>query len=123
MGSVWWNTITLYSIERNNGRISTSQADLIIDAIKDYAHYHLLKALNDHIVRSSPTTKAIVKIFREKKTTEIPTTMLEAQGFLLDYLNKVFREVYEKDDVFVVPSTPAVSLIISNGITNAAEVK
>jgi hypothetical protein len=91
--------------------------------IKDYAHSQLLDALNENIAKSSPNTKAIVEIFRERKTTKVPLTALEAQALLLDYPNKVFREVKEKDGVFIVPSTPAVSLIISNNITNDVEVK
>jgi len=82
-----------------------------------------VKALNDHIANRSPNTKAIAKLFRDKKTTKIPNTDLEAQVLLLDYPNMVFREVYEDDGVFIVPSTPAVGLIISNSITNGIEVK
>jgi hypothetical protein len=99
------------------------QEDVIVDEIKRYAHRQLLDALNEKIAESSPNTKAIVKIFREKKTTKVPLTALEAQGLLLDYPNKVFRKVMEDDGVFIVPSTPAVSLIISKNITNDVEVK
>jgi hypothetical protein len=55
--------------------------------------------------------------------TKVPMTALEAQALLLDYPNKVFRKVKEKDGVFVVPSTPALSLIINNNITNDIEIK
>jgi predicted Zn-dependent protease with MMP-like domain len=101
---------------------SDTQMDTIVDEIKGYALYHLGKALNNHIVESSPNTKAIVKVFREKKTTKIPKADLEAQGLLLDYPNKVFREVY-RNRFYIIPSTPAISLIISNSITNDDEVE
>jgi hypothetical protein len=43
---------------------------------------------------------------------------LEAEGLLLDYPNKVFREVKTMGRWFVEPSSPAVSLIISENIQN-----
>jgi predicted Zn-dependent protease with MMP-like domain len=110
-------------LRRIKAQFSDSQTDSIIEAIKGYAHSHLLTALNDHIGKSSPNTKAIIRVLREKKTTKIPFMILEAQGLLLDYPNKVFREVNLGDDIYVIPSTPAVSLIISNSITNGVEVE
>jgi hypothetical protein len=46
----------------------------------------------------------------------IPMSELEAEGLLLDYPNKVFREVDTIEDSYIVPSSPAVSLIISENI-------
>jgi hypothetical protein len=48
---------------------------------------------------------------------------LEAMGLLLDYPNKVFREVKTMEDWYIVPSSPAVSLIISENIQNGAGVR
>ena len=44
-------------------------------------------------------------------------------GLLLDYPNKVFREVKTMEDWSIVPSSPAVSLIISENIQNGAGVR
>ena len=46
----------------------------------------------------------------------IPKMELEAEGLLLDYPNKVFREVVTIEGSYIVPSSPAVSLIISENI-------
>ena len=48
---------------------------------------------------------------------------LEAEGFLLDYPNKVFREVVTMEDSYIVPSSPAVSLIITENIQNGEGVR
>jgi hypothetical protein len=48
---------------------------------------------------------------------------LEAMGVLLDYPNKVFREVETAEDWYIAPSSPAVSLIISENIQNGAGVR
>jgi hypothetical protein len=75
------------------------------------------------ILKSSSTTKQIIKIFREKKIIMIPMPALEAEGLLLDYPNKVFREVVTRDDWYIVPSSPAVSLIITDNIQNGVGVR
>ena len=41
---------------------------------------------------------------------------LKAMGLLLDFPNKVFREVKTMEGWYIVPSSPAVSLIISENI-------
>ena len=48
---------------------------------------------------------------------------LEAMGLLLDYPNKVFREVKTMEDWYIVPSSPAISLIISENVQNGVGVR
>ena len=48
---------------------------------------------------------------------------LKAKGFVLDYTNKVFRQVDTVEDSYIVPSSPAVSLIITENIQNAEGVR
>ena len=43
-------------------------------------------------------------------------------GLLLDFPNKVFREVKTLEDLYIEPSSPAVSLIISENVQNSAGV-
>ena len=43
---------------------------------------------------------------------------LKARGLLLDYPNRVFREVKTMGRWFVEPYSPAVSLIISENVTD-----
>ncbi len=104
-------------------RFANSPADLIVNAIKEHAYSHLLNALEAHILKSSKNTKKIIKVFRDTKKMEIALTTLEGRRLLLDFPNKVFREIRREEASFVVPSTPAVGLIISNNITTAVEVK
>jgi hypothetical protein len=44
-------------------------------------------------------------------------------GLFLDYPNKVFREVVTMEDSYIVPSSPAVSLIITENIQNGVGVR
>jgi len=112
------NPLHYMQLKGIKAEFSDSQTDSIVNEIKDYALRHLMKALDEQIVKSSPNTKAILNLFREKKATKIPKMELEAVGLQLDYPNKVFREVYEKDGIFVTFSSPAIRLIVSNGITD-----
>jgi len=93
-------------------------SDEVVNQVKNHLESVLSDSLNKNVLNSSSTTKQIIKIFREKKTTKIPKAELEAEGFLLDYPNKVFREVKTMEGWFVVPSSPAVSLIISENVTD-----
>ena len=54
---------------------------------------------------------------------QIPKMELKAEGLLLDYPNKVFREVDTIEDSYIVPSSPAVSLIISENVQNSVGVR
>ena len=47
---------------------------------------------------------------------QIPKMELKAEGLLLDYPNKVFREVKTMEDWYIVPSSQAISLIISENV-------
>ena len=50
-------------------------------------------------------------------------TELKAMGLLLDFPNKVFREVKTMEDWYIVPSSPAISLIISENVQNGVGVR
>jgi predicted Zn-dependent protease with MMP-like domain len=89
----------------------------VVNQVKNHLQSVLSDSLNK-ILKSSSTTKQIMKIFRGKKIIMISMPELEAEGLLLDYPNKVFREVKTMGRWFVEPSSPAVSLIISENIQN-----
>jgi hypothetical protein len=76
----------------NKLSLSDTASEEVVDLVKNRLHYALAKA-HIMIIKSSSTTKLIIKIFRRKKITKIPMAELEAMGFLLDFPNKVFREV------------------------------
>jgi hypothetical protein len=91
------------------------------DAVVNQLKNHLGSVLSDtlkKVLKSSLTTKQIIKIFREEKIIKIPMAELEAKGLLLDYPNKIFREVKIMEAWYIVPSSPAVSLIITENIQN-----
>ena len=94
-------------------------SDEIVNQVKNDLESELLDALTLNIANSSTLTKQIIKIFRERNVVMIPKMELETLGLLLDYPNKVFREVKMKRDRYVVPVTTAVSLIISENVTDA----
>ena len=95
---------------------SDTATDVIIEKVKAHIQSLLIDSLNDIIAKSSSNTKKIIEIFRKKNVKKIPVMELEADGFLLDYPNKVFCEVKRKDGKFVEPSTSAVALIINEKI-------
>eukprot|EP00981_Chlorochromonas_danica_P009369 scaffold2637_cov270-Ochromonas_danica.AAC.2 len=96
-----------------------AQVTSAVNQVKNHILSVLSIALNKIVLNSSSNTKAIVNVLREKKVTKIPKAELKAMGFLLDYPNKVFREVDTADDSYIVPSSsPAVSLIISEIVQN-----
>jgi hypothetical protein len=102
----------------NKLSLSDTASDVVVNQVKDHLQSVLSDTLNKNVLKSSSTTEQIIKIFREKKTTKIPNAELKAKGLLLDYPNKVFREVKTIGRWFVVPSSPAVSLIISENVTD-----
>ena len=108
----------LEAVLKQKSSLSNIADDSIVNQVKNHILSVLSAALNNNVAKSSANTEAIIKIFREKKTIGIPVMELKAMGFLLDYPNKVFREVKRSDDWYVEPSTPAVSLIISENIQN-----
>jgi hypothetical protein len=83
----------------------------------------LSDSLNKNVANRSFNTKQIINIFREKKIIRIPKMELEAMGLLLDFPNKVFREVTTMEDWYIVPSSPAISLIISENVQNGVGVR
>ena len=110
------------AIADNKLSLSDTASEEVVNQVKNHLQSVLTKSLN-RILKSSLTTKQIIKIFREKKITMIPMPELEADGLLLDYPNKVFREVVTIEDSYIVPSSPAVSLIISENVQNGVGVR
>jgi len=110
------------AIADNKLSLSDTASEKVVNQVKNHLQSVLTKSLN-RILKSSLTTKQIIKIFREKKITMIPMPELEADGLLLDYPNKVFREVVTIEDSYIVPSSPAVSLIISENVQNGVGVR
>ena len=98
-------------------------SDEFVNQVKNHLQLLLSKALTTNVANSSSNTEAIINVFREKKVTKIPKMELKAMGFLLDYPNKVFREIQAVDDSYIVPSSPAVSLIISENVQNGVGVR
>ncbi len=103
--------------------LSNTATDVIIEQVKNHLQSILSVALNKNILNSSTLSKAIISVFREKKTIKISKAELETMGFLLDYPNKVFREVDTLDGCFIKPATSAVSLIISENVKDDAGVR
>ncbi len=95
---------------------TSASSDEIDNSVKDYLLSLLSDSLNDNILNSSSATKEITKIFNERKATKILKTEFAAIGLSLDYPNKVFREVKIEGRRFVVPSSPAISLILSENV-------
>ena len=93
-------------------------SDVVVNQVKNHLQSVLSDSLNKNVLNSSSNTKQIIKIFRERKVNKIPKMELEGMGFLLDYPNKVFREVKTMEGWCIVPSSPAVSLIITENIQN-----
>ena len=91
-------------------------SDEVVNRVKKHLQAVLSDSLTTNVADSSLNTKQIIKIFRERKVPKILKMELEAMGFLLDYPNKVFREVTTSGHKFVEPSSPAVSLIISENV-------
>jgi hypothetical protein len=96
--------------------------DRVISEVKDHVHSILLGALNDNIANSTANTKQIIEILRDRKIHRIPKMELEKSGFLLDFPNKVFREVERDKHRFVEPASSAVGLIIHENISSDDDV-
>ena len=98
--------------------LSDTAPDEIVNLVKNHVQSVLSDTFSTNILNSSANTKQIIKIFRERKVIKISKAELEAMGFLLDYPNKVFREVKTIKGRYIVPSSPAVSLIIAENVKN-----
>ena len=107
----------------NKLSLSDTASDVVVNQVKNHLQSILSDTFNKNVLNSSSNTKQIIKIFRERKVIKIPKAELEAMGFLLDYPNKVFREIQAVDDSYIVPSSPAVSLIISENVQNGVGVR
>jgi len=97
-------------------------SDEIVDQVKNHLQNILSSSFNKNVIRSNLTTQQIIKIFRERNVIKIPIAELVNMGLLLEYPNKVFREVMILDGWFVVPSSSAISLIISENVQNDADI-
>ena len=96
--------------------MSKTASDEVVDQVKNYLQIVLSDALNKNIFNSSLTTQQIIKIFSERNVIKIPKSELKAMGLLLDYPNKVFREVRTLEGYYIEASSPAIALLISENI-------
>jgi hypothetical protein len=103
--------------------LSNTATDVIIEQVKNHLQSVLSDALNKNILKCSPNTENIIKVFREKKVFKVPVSLMKDQGLVLDYPNKVFREVKTLDGWFIEPATSAVSLIISENVQDDVGVR
>jgi hypothetical protein len=60
----------------------------IVEAVKSHVHSIFLNALNMNILKSSPNTEKILKLFRELKVVKLSVSGLKEKGLSLDYPNK-----------------------------------
>ena len=104
------------AITDNKLSLSDTASEEVVNQVKNHLQSVLSDSLNKNVVKSNFNTIQIIKIFREKKIIRIPVTELKAMGLLLDYPNKVFREVKTMEGWYIVPSSPAISLIIAENI-------
>ena len=106
------------TINKDKLTLSDTVSDELVNKVKNYLQSVLSDSFNKNVLNSSSNTKKIIQIFKKKKNTKMPKAELEALRFLLDYPNKVFREVKTMGRWYVEPSSPAVSLIISENVTD-----
>ena len=111
------------AIADNKLSLSDTASEEVVNQVKNHLQSVLSDSLNKNVVKSNFNTIQIIKIFREKKIIRIPVTELKAMGLLLDFPNKVFREVKTMEDWYIVPSSPAISLIISENVQNGVGVR
>ena len=105
----------------------TFKTDKIIESMKMYIKKNVLsKSLNQIISKSSINTKNIINLFRTEGKTRFDLTELKSKGFVLDSLNKVFREIEINErtekttyvSTKIEPSTPVIGLIITKKLVN-----
>ena len=111
------------AISDNKLSLSDTASEEVVNQVKNHLQSVLSDSLNKNVLNSNSNTQAIINVFREKKVTKIPKMELKAMGLLLDYSDKVFREVKTMDGWYIVPSSPAVSLIISENVQNGVGVR
>jgi hypothetical protein len=89
-----------------------------VDVVKKFLASHLTDALG-FVQKSSTNTEAIIKVFREKKISELLFGNLKAHNLLLDFPSNVFRETKDSSGRRIVaPSSSSVGLIISENVTD-----
>ena len=107
----------------NKLSLSDTASDEVVNQVKK----HLLSVLSDtfgkNIGNCSSNTQAIIDEFKKAKAIKILKMELKVRKLLLDYPNKVFREVKIMERWYIVPSSPAVSLIITEDIQNDDDVR
>ena len=103
--------------------LSDTASDEVVNHVKNYLQSVLSDTFNKNVLNSSANTQAIIEVFRKNKASKIPKAELKGLGLLLDYPNNVFREVKTMEDWYIVPSSPAVSLIITENIQNGVGVR
>ncbi|RYY69832.1 hypothetical protein EON63_23255 [archaeon] len=82
-----------------------------VDVVKSHLVFALSEA-SQIVLKCSPNTEAIVKMFMERKELQLSVYKLKGLGLMLDYPNKVFREVTRLGGTVIEPATSAVGLII-----------
>ena len=81
------------AIADNKLSLSDTASEKVVNQVKNHLQSVLSDSLNKNVANSGFNTQAIINIFREKKVIQIPKMELKAMGLLLDFPNKVFREV------------------------------
>ena len=104
------------AIADNKLSLSDTASEEVVNQVKNHLQSVLSDSLNKNVVKSNFNTIQIITIFREKKIIRIPMAELKAMGLLLDFPNKVFREVKTMEGWYIGPSSPAISLIIAENI-------
>jgi hypothetical protein len=99
------------------------QSDAIKVYIQNFMYSYLLKSFNGILMQNSHNNNKTINEFRQHHKRKIPLSEFDMKGLILDCPNKTFRMTEETDDHFVVPTTPAVDLIIRENVNNAADVK
>ena len=111
------------TINKDKLTLSDTVSDELVNKVKNYLQSVLSDSFNKNVLNSSSNTKKIIKIFKKKKTTKMPKAELDALGFLLDYPNKVFREMKTIEDWYIEPSSASVSLLITENVQNGKGVR
>jgi hypothetical protein len=90
--------------------------DDVVTEVKHHIRSTLARALSQTHFRS-PHTEQALQFFREKKLPKMTNAAFVEMGFTLIPSDRVFREVMIKnDDMYIVPYSPAMSLVITHGI-------
>jgi len=102
--------------------LTTGTAEEKNQSIKGHIEMVLTDALVNIVRKCSRNTEKIIKILRRKRTLEMPVMDLKAKKLLLDFPNKVFREVSSNVDTILAPANPSIGLIIEHNIKSSIDV-